>query len=492
MNEQQSSYRQIIKATSLFGGVQVFNIIIQIIRFKVIAVLLGPSGVGIIGLLNSTIGLIGSITNFGLGTSAVKDIAAAYSNQDNQRVSIIITVARRLIFITGIFGTLLALIFSPWLSQLTFGNRNYTYAFAWVSLTLFFNQLCSGQLIVLQGLRFLNHLAKASITGSLLSLLLTLPLYFLWGLDGIVPGIIGTSVITYIASWFFSRKIKITSIPINHSQIYFEGKKMLQLGFMISLSGLLTMAASYIVRIYISQTGGVAQVGLYTAGFAIINTYVSLIFTSMSTDYFPRLSSVAYNNKLCKKVINQQAEVSILIITPILIVFLTFINFVILILYTKEFAVVSDMLYWASLGMLFKAVGWSISHIFLAKGASKLFLLNELIANIYQLILNVLGYKLFGLAGLGMSFVISYLLYLLQEFLIGNIMYKFAFENAFLKLFCIQFGLALLCFLSVHFFDSPHTYILGILFIIFSSWYSLKELDKRIGLKSILTNLIKK
>lgn len=82
MTEEQASYRQIIKATSLFGGVQAVQIIIQVIRPKFIAVLLGTSGIGIIGLLTSTIGLISSMTNFGLGISAVKTIAAAYETKD--------------------------------------------------------------------------------------------------------------------------------------------------------------------------------------------------------------------------------------------------------------------------------------------------------------------------------------------------------------------------------------------------------------------------
>ena len=68
---------------------------------------------------------------------------------------------------------------------------------------------------------------------------------------------------------------------------------MLSLGFVISMSGLISLGASYIVRIYISNTGGVDDVGLYNAGFALINTYVGLVFTAMGTDYYPRLAAVA-------------------------------------------------------------------------------------------------------------------------------------------------------------------------------------------------------
>lgn len=492
MSEQQSSYRQIMKATSLFGGVQAFNIIISIIRSKFIAVLLGPAGMGIMGLLTSAIGLIGSLTNFGLGTSAVKDIAAANSTGNSQRISLVVTVLKRLVWITGVLGMIGTLILSPWLSQLTFGNNDYTIAFIWISITLLFAQLSSGQLVILQGLRKLQNLAKANIIGSSLGLFVTLPLYYIWGIDGIVPGIIGTALVTLILSWLFSRNISIDSIKVPRRRTYSEGKNMLRMGFFISISGLLSVGASYIVRVYISRTGGVEQVGLYSAGFAIINTYVGLIFNAMGTDYYPRLSAVAQNNQLCKQTINQQAEIALLILAPILIIFLIFIKWVVILLYSNQFIAVNGMIYWAALGMFFKAVTWAIGFILLAKSASKIFFLSELIANIYLLIFNILGFKYFGLEGLGISFLVSYIFSLIQVFFIAKIKYKFSFDRALIKIFSIQIGLAISSFIAVNYFSDPYPYIIGLVLISISSWYSIMELDKRLGLLIILKNHKKK
>ena len=44
---------------------------------------------------------------------------------------------------------------------------------------------------------------------------------------------------------------------------------MLKMGFLINLSNLLTIASSYFVRVYITKIGGIEEVGLYSAGFAI-------------------------------------------------------------------------------------------------------------------------------------------------------------------------------------------------------------------------------
>ena len=409
MKENQSSYRQIMKATSLFGGVQVFNIVISIIKSKAIAVLLGPAGMGINGLLMSAIGLISTLTNFRLGNSAVKDIAEAHTVGNQDQIAKVIGVLRRLVWITGLLGALVTLILSPWLSELTFGNTDYTTAFILLSVTLLLNQLSSGQLVLLQGMRQLNYLAKANMLGAIMGLVVSVPIYYFYSIDGIVPTMILSSIFSLIISWFFSNKIKIKDVSISRKDILVEGKGMLQLGFMLSLTSLMTAGESFIVRSYISNTGSLDDVGLYTAGFAIIGTYVGLIFAAMGTDYFPRLSEVAHNNNETKLLVIQQSEIALLILAPILTVFLIFINWVVIILYSVKFTPVNEMIHWAALGMYFKVVSWCIGYIFLAKGASKTFFWSEFLGNSYLLIFNILGYKFFGLEGMGISFLIGYI-----------------------------------------------------------------------------------
>lgn len=98
----KTAYRSIFKATSLFGGVQVFNILIQIVKQKFIAILLGPTGMGISGLYTSATQLIQGLTSMGLSSSAVKNVAEANGSGDFQRISRVVTVLRKLAWVTGI------------------------------------------------------------------------------------------------------------------------------------------------------------------------------------------------------------------------------------------------------------------------------------------------------------------------------------------------------------------------------------------------------
>jgi O-antigen/teichoic acid export membrane protein len=483
----QNSYRQIVKATSLFGGVQIINILIQIIRSKIIAVLLGPAGIGIMALLNSTLSLIKSSSDFGLGVSAVQDIALSTKTANNYQIGKTVTIVRRLVWITGALGTLIVLVLSPLLSKLAFGNKDFTIAFIWISISLLFQQLSTGQFVILQGMRKIKLLAKANVLGSALGLIFTLPFYYNYGVKGIVPGIIGTSLIVLLVSWYFSRKIIIEEVDISFSQTYTSSKKMLKMGLMISLSSFLAIGASYILRIFINKTGGIIQVGLYDAGFMIVNTYVGLVFTAMSTDYFPRLSSVSENNKLCRKIINQQAEIAILILAPILVVFLFFIKEIVILLYSNQFVEVNQMIYWAALGVFFKAVTWAIGYVLLAKSNSILFFISELVANIYTLLFNILGYHYFGLEGLGISFLFSYMISLIQVFLIAKTKYNFSIGTNLLKIFFFQLSIAILSFTIIYSFSELYAFFLGIFMILFSCWYSFKELDSRINFKQFLS-----
>ena len=335
--QDRTAYRSILKATSLLGGVQVFNILIQIVKQKFIAILLGPTGMGIIGLYISATFLIQGLTSMGLSSSAVKNVAEANGSGDFQRISRVVTVLRRLVWITGLLGMTVVIALSPILSKSTFGNYDYTIPFIFVSVTLLLQQLSAGQSVVLQGMRKLKHLAKSGVLGSFSGLIISVPIYYFFGIEGIVPTLILSSITTLILTWCFSRKIKIEKQKITPKQTFQEGKGMLKMGIAMSLNSVLVLGVAYIVRIFIVRIGGTEEVGLYTAGFAIVNGYAGLIFTAMGTDYYPRLAGVNKNNEKCKEMINQQAEVAILILAPIIMIFLLIAPYAITLLYSIEF-----------------------------------------------------------------------------------------------------------------------------------------------------------
>lgn len=490
--KEKGSYKEIVKATSIFGGVQVFNILIAIVRSKVIALLLGPAGMGIVNLLQSTTGMIGSITNLGLETSAVKNVSEAHSLNDRQEFGKIVSVFKRLVWITGLLGVVLTTGFAGLLSEWTFGSRDYTWSFILLSITLLINQLAASNNVILQGTRQLKFLASANMLGSVLSLFVTLPLYYFFGLDGIVPSLIMMALGTLVVSTYFSNKIDYLKYSPSWTEVKINGKQMVSLGFFLSLGVVLNSVIAYILRIYISNSGGVEDVGLYAAGFQIIGTYVGLVFTAMGTDYFPRLSAVAQDDPQRTKLVNQQGEVALLILLPIIVVFIFFAPWLVRLLYSQKFIPINEMIIWAAYGMFFKAASWAIAFQFLAKGASKLFFINELVVSIYLLLLNIGGYYYFGLMGLGLSYLITYMIYLFQVYWITKLKFNYHFSSSFLKKFLFAVFIGALSLMVVYTNLGVYQYVIGIGMTLVISWYAFNQIEQLTGLGSILLKKLTK
>lgn len=480
------SYRQIFKATSIFGGVKVITIFVAIVRTKIIAVLLGPLGMGISGLYTSSLNVFALITGFGLDTTAVREISSASASNEKKHISEVVATYRILVWLTGFLGLLSVVFMSGYLSRIVFGNAEYTWAFVTISVTLLLNKLASGHMVLLQSLQKIKSLAKVNILSSVFGLLISFPVYFFYGVEGIVPVIIMTSVFGLVVSAYFGRKINIEKVKISINDFFIRSKGMIRLGIVIGLSTLVSTGSSYFLRIFISQTGSVEQVGLYAAGSLILNKYVGLVFSAMGTDYFPRLSKVAGDDRQSTILINQQSEIAILIIGPILAFFLIFVNLIIILMYSDNFLQITNMIKWMAVGMYAKSVAWAIAFVFLAKGNSKLFFWNEFFASLYTLSLNILCYNYWGLEGLGVSVFISYLIYCAQVYVIANLKYKYLFSFGLVKIVLVQFIIGVLCFLLAIDAEMIWQRLLGISLPFLSVAYSFIELNKRIDIRSLI------
>ncbi|MFH6992372.1 oligosaccharide flippase family protein [Flavobacterium sp. FlaQc-48] len=492
MSESKSSYLHILKTTSLFGLVQLFSIIISIIRIKLISVFIGPAGIGITSLLSSSINIISGVCGLGIETSSIKHISSSYKNEDLNTVSKTVSIVRKLVLFTGVLGTSLTIIFSNWLSIIAFGNSSHMYSFIFLSITLLFKQLSVGHLVVLQGLRKMKLLAKANFYGNLLGLIFSIPLYYYYQIDAIVPTFIIASFSALVFSYYYSKKVKIKISSVKRNQLIVDGKDIIRLGIMLAFSGLLTLFSTYLIQIYIGKYGSIEQVGLFSAGFTLLNSYVGIIFTIMSTDYFPRLSSICNDNYKIRISVMQQALVSVLIITPIIILFLIFIPLIIRILYTSKFVSIIPMVCFGILAMLFKAVSWSMGFILIAKGESAIFIKTAIGFSCLSLFLNVLGYYFYKLEGLGISFLIYYLIHFFIVKMITKKRYGFYFDKKFYQIYLICIVMCSLTFLFRYIPNQNFKYSLMSIMAIISIGFVFFEINKKMDLKEMFNSLLKK
>src|SRR5699024_989901 len=149
-----------------------------------------------------------------------------------------------------------------------------------------------------------------------------------------------------------------------------------------------------------------------------------------------------HDEKAFGNLINNQIEIALFIIAPIIVAFIVFIRPVVVLLYSDKFISIEGMVYWAILGIFFKATSWAIAFSYLAKGDSKAFFYNETLSVIYVTVLNVLFYKYWGLTGIGLSFLIGYVIYAIQVWLICGRRYHITLRSSVFKIYLSQLPIA--------------------------------------------------
>ena len=438
MIDNKNSYRNIIKATSLIGSLKVFEILIGIIRSKIVAILLGPIGIGITGLLNSAITMVSSLVSFGLQTSGVRDVSLAFESHDNTRIDQTVSTLKKLVWFTGILGMIIMYIFSNEISQWSFENTSYALSFKIISIIILTEQLIIGQTVLMTGTFNYKLLAKSSLIGNIISLFITIPLYYLYNTNGIVPALVMNGIVRLLLSYYFSRKIPFKFIRSSIKKTLSDGRIMLQLGLSIALSGIVSQALQYGFRLFISNYSGVKEVGLYTAGMGITLMYIDWIIGAMSTDYVPRLSTASVDSQQFCLVINKQINFIITVITPLIIGFVIFVKLLVYILYTDQFYEILGMMQWIMIGMLFRYISFCFSYAIIAKGRSKIFFRYELFFCLISSILWGMGYHLGGFNGLGFSYLVGYICYALLMYILCKNDFSFTFDKETIKNFLLN------------------------------------------------------
>lgn len=483
-----SSYKNILRTTSLYAGLRVITILANIGLSKIIAIFTGVSGIGLYGIYTSALSLITSIADLGVSKSSIRNIAESAEEKNQEKTSEIVSLVSKLIFWTGSVGAVITILFSYFISKWSFGDSSYWFSFILIGTAVFFTVAKNGQYAIFQGLRRYKLISKSTILSSIMGFLASLPLIYFYGEDGIVYSILSLAVISFFVSKFylqrigFSSKKEVSLTKSNSYSIIKLGLSMMLVTFLVSLSG-------YLIRTYISLSGSISDVGYFQAGFQIISGYFGIIFTSMSTDYFPRISAINSDNDKLQEEVNQQGIVTLLLICPLVVLLPYIMPIIISILYSSDFVISIDYVNIALFGIIFQAGSQTMGMILLAKNNTKVFVSSVFFFQIIFLMLNIIGYRYYGILGLGITFSINMFLYFIGVQLINYKIYKIRFNSSFLKHTLVALTLAFLSFLTRD-IDMALRVIVGSVLMIISLTYCIYYFKKILKIKSI-TNLIK-
>jgi antigen flippase len=406
-----SSHRQIFKSTALIGGTQVIDMGIGIIRTKALALMLGTAGMGLAGLYMTATALIGSVAGLGINASGVRQIAEAAGTNDRTRIARTTITLRRVALISGLLGMTLVLALASLLSRTTFGDAKHIFGIVLMSLTLFFSGISAGQNALLQGLRRLRDLAASQIVGNVFGAMVSVALVWWLREQGIVPYLVAISGFGVLLSWWYARRVPLQYVTVTWRETLSDSRGLLGLGLAFTVSALIASGTAYLTRVLVQRQLGMEAVGIYAATWTLSSYYVGFVLTAMGTDFMPRLTAVANDHAIMNRLVNEQAEMGMLIAVPGVLATLTLAPWVMTIFYSGAFAQGADVARWQILGVFLRVVSWPMGYVLIAKGKGILFTLNDLMFGAINIGLIFLCLKLWKLEGVGMAFALSYLFY---------------------------------------------------------------------------------
>lgn len=487
-----TSYDHVLKYTGIFGGVQVLKMLLSIARNKLTSIYLGGVGVGLISIYNSISEFLVSASNLGVPLNATRQTSELFEEGTNTQIEHFVMVVRTWVLWTALLATLFCLLCSPLISYFFFEHdwSHFPQVILTAPIAVSF-LVAEGECAILKGLRQLRRVAIIESLLAVTTLLLTVPFYYFLGMKGVIFGLIASGAMSVVVHFNFSLRLVSYKVKPFSLNVFREGLPMMKVGIPYVLAGVANSGLGLAIPAILLVNNSMADVGYYKVGWQLAVGYAAMAFVALESDFFPRLSSVNHDIKRMNLAINQQIEVCTLIVTPPLILMALFMPFLIQLLHTPEFLVVTDMALCAIFYTFFHAVSLPLGYCTLAKGDSILFLFLEICYDIIFGVLLFLLYSYYGLAGAGIALSLGSLYDVVIYQTVCGWKYRCFVSRHTWALFGIQFVLLSFTLLTCVISPDEYKYYIGIAIFLMSLSFSVSSLMKRSDIMRRFTHRFK-
>lgn len=486
---EASTYRRILRSSALMGGSQATNQVLGLIRIKLVAILLGPAGVGIVGLYTSAMAMLASVTDLGLQRSAVRSIAHANGSEDPAAMMRSVRMLRRLCWATGIFGWLVAAALALPLSRMMFQNSDHALALAVLGASLLLNAINGGQVALLRGLSRIGDIARIQVTAGFVNTVSTLVLYAWLRERGIVPVLLMNAAVSLAISAWFVRRIEVPEGRMSWQEALAEARPMLTLGLALMTSLVLANLLEFVTRSLISTQYGLDAAGIYQAAWSMSGMFAGFVLTAMGTDFYPRLTAVIEDRAAAAREIDQQTEIGLLLALPGLLVTLALAKWIVWALYSAKFAPAADLLIWMVLGVFGRVLSWPMSYVQLALNSGKWYVATEAAFIVIQGSLVLLLVPRIGALGAAYAFFACYVLYIFGMSWVSRRLIGYRHSASALRLMWIATVLVAAGFGASRWLAEVPALIVGVLIAMAGSLFCLRGLIGRLGRTHKLSRL---
>lgn len=403
---------KVLKAMSLFSGTQMVQIVCGMVRNKFVSVLAGQAGIGLLAIYSTVVEMMGALVTNGIRTSAVREFASRHNHLRAMALT------DRASLFMGVLLTLLMIAFSPLLSYITFHTFSQWLPFVVLSPVLLFTSYSVSSQAIFQGTGRLKMLAGGLMWSASLGLALSLPLLFFFRLESIEWLVVSYALVG--AGVFAVVRVRgglniVSEIPASPSpdfrQLLSGSGTMFRLGGYLAASSLMVWGAGYLFMSWLNNYAGSDEVGIYQCGYTMTVKYLGLVFTAIAMEFYPRLSSVRESTLRSKLYVRHELSLVLKISFPVAALFACCSPLVIRLLYNSDFLGALPYLLAAIPATMLRAVGWCLGIVILTRGNGRIYMITEGVSAAVMLIGSITGYICAGVQGLGLAYMLQYIIY---------------------------------------------------------------------------------
>ena len=400
----------IVKVFSINALATFVRMFAGLISVKVIAVIIGPVGVALLGQLKNFETIIIGIANGGINNGITKYVSE-YKNDAGQ-IKIYISNAFKITILFTALTAIVLIVSCRHLSSLIFLTEEYFYVFVIFGFTIILYTLNALFVSIINGFKEFKKYVRINILGTLFGLCYSLALVFIWKLPGaLINAVTYQSVVFFVTLWmcrkFFWMKKE-----------YFVQKckmKVAKQYFSYSLMTLTTLAllpvSRMILRGYVMSEISPTEAGIWEGMNNISNMYLNVIISSLTVYYLPRLSELNKSSELRKEIFKcYKFIIPMLLVIGISIFVLR--KYIVLFLFTPEFSPMTDLFSWQLIGDFFKMSSWLLAYIMVAKAKARAYITTEIAFSLLYLTFAFLLLRLNGIVGLVQGYLITYVIYM--------------------------------------------------------------------------------
>jgi len=239
--------------------------------------ILGKMHYGEWGIIQSTVGMFGTLAGFGMGTTAAKFIGELRTT-DPTRAGKVIALSSGVSWVAGCALAALLALGSSWLSEHALSAPSLTGSLQLSSFLLLLSGVNGAQTGALSGFEAFKSVARINLLTGVLSFPLTVISAYWFGVAGIVVGTsLGQAIGCYLNFLALRRVAKSNGVPISYFSCMDELPTLWKFSVpavltQVLISGVNWLAAAMLVR----QPNGFAEMGVFNAANQWFNALIWL------------------------------------------------------------------------------------------------------------------------------------------------------------------------------------------------------------------------